>query len=206
MVSESNSGLSSVGGGPDVVDGLADRPSLLTFDYHDDPNRVVATEGDFVVVHMKFMSRAWLEELWEQVQQHRSLFWEPQHSELENFVDILLRPGWLFFEVYKFGHLVGFFYFTNVDMLTDIQIHGVSFDRKLQDKVHVVRRMLWWLFENYHIQRVEAAIPRAFRGTVRFLDAVGFRLEGVRRLALIYNGRWKDQAIYSVTREEVCRF
>lgn len=206
MVSESGGGRAGLVGGDGGVGRAEAAPSLLRFEYSDDPNRVVMTEGDFVVVHMKLLSRAWLEELWEKVQAHRSMFWEPSHAELENFVDILFTRGWLFFEVYKFGSLIGFFYFTNVDKLTDVQFHGIAFDRRLTDKAKVIQRIIGWLFENYHLQRIEALTAVPFRATVRFLERVGFVKEGIRRKAVIYRGQWKDQAVYSVTREEVCRF
>lgn len=206
MASQSDRGGHGVGGRPSFVDGLGDNPTLLRFEYSDDPNRVVMTEGDYVVVHMRFMSRPWLEELWEQVQKHKSMFWEPMHAELDNFVTILLQPGHLFFEVYKFGSLTGFFYFTNVGNLTDIQLHGIAFDRKLTDKIPVVRKMISWLFENFQVERVEVAVVTRFEATMRFVERVGFVHEGTRRKAVIYRSRWRDQAIYSVTREEVCRF
>jgi RimJ/RimL family protein N-acetyltransferase len=206
MASESGGGGDSLGGGQESVDRQPNASSLLRFEYSDDPNRVVMVEGDYVVVHMKFLSPAWLGELWEQVQKHKSMFWEPKHGQIENFVDLLLQPGCLFFEVYKFGSLTGFFYFTNVATLTDIQLHGIAFDRKLTDKIPVVRRMISWLFENFQIERVEVAVVTRFEATMRFVERVGFVLEGTRRKAVIYRGRWRDQAMYSVTREEVCRF
>jgi RimJ/RimL family protein N-acetyltransferase len=206
MAGQPDGGSHGVGGGSNPVDGVRDDPTLLRFEYSNDPNRVVMVEGDYVVVHMKFLSRAWLEELWEQIQKHKSMFWEPTHAELENFVDIVLRPGHLFFEVYKFGYLTGFFYFTNVATLTDIQLHGIAFDRKLTDKIPVVRKMISWLFENFQIERVEVAVVTRFEATMRFVERIGFVKEGTRRKAVIYRGRWRDQAMYSVTREEACHF
>lgn len=204
MAGESEGGSDSVGTRPEHADRDDSRASLLRFEYSNDPNRVVVTEGEYVVVHLKFMSRAWLEELWAEVQKHKAMFWEPLHGELENFVDILFQPGWLFFEVYKFGRLVGFFYFTNISKLTDIQMHGIAFDRQLTDKVPLIQKILGWLFENFAVERVEVAIVAPFKATMRFVERIGFVREGVRRKAVIYHSRWMDQVIYSVTREEVC--
>jgi RimJ/RimL family protein N-acetyltransferase len=193
------SGQESVGSGEDLSPMFRLQRPL---DHH----RVVVDDGEFVVLSMQLQSREWVIKLWEQLQKHRALFWEPAHAELENFASILLQPGWLFFEVYKFDRLIGLFYFTNVDKLVGIQLHGVSFDRHLSDKVPVIRSVLWWLFENFAVERVEVALAHYYRATMRFVEKVGFVREGVRRKALIHRGRWCDEHIYSITREEVCLF
>lgn len=163
---------------------------------------VLVADGEYVVVPMT-LSREWIQGLWAKIQHYKALFWEPKHSELENFIAIITQPGWLFFEVYKDGYLVGLVYFTDVDSLSGVQMHGVMFDRKLTDKAPLAKKLLAWLFENYPINRVEVLIGAKFFATTRFLSTIGFKHEGIRRRAMLHKHKWIDQALYGILREEV---
>jgi hypothetical protein len=111
----------------------------------------------------------------------------------------------LFFEVYKFGHLEGIVYFTNAAQLREVQMHGVLFERTLVDKAPLLKELIKWFFADYPIERVEVALVHKFRATMRFVERAGFKFEGIRRRAVVFRGRWANQHIYSVIREDLCQ-
>jgi RimJ/RimL family protein N-acetyltransferase len=59
------------------------------------------------------------------------------------------------------------------------------------------------MFDNYPIERIEAAIAQPFHATHRFVQKLGMKYEGTRRKGTLLYGEWVDQKIYSILREEV---
>lgn len=168
-------------------------------------NRVdspVAMDGD-VIIYKMVASKEKLEYMWRQSVKHKSLFWHSKMGSQEMFADAMLNPSWVFFEVYKFGYLCGFVYFTDVKELEYVQMHAIFFDRALTDKLIVGKLLIHWMFDHYPIERIEAAIAEPFHATHRFVQKLGMKYEGIRRKGILLYGAWTDQKIFSVIREEV---
>lgn len=65
-----------------------------------------------------------------------------------------------------------------------------------------VRAVLGFAFDPLGLHRIQASImPRNF-GSVRVVEKLGFRHEGVSLRYLQIAGKWEDHAIYALTREE----
>ncbi len=164
-------------------------------------DRPVAEDGD-VRIYPMVINKDKLLYLWRQSIKHKALFWHPALTEYERFVEAMTSPGWVFFEVYKNDYLCGFVYFTGVDHLEHIQMHAIFFDRKLTDKLEVGKQLIQFMFDQYPLERIEAAIADKFHATHRFVQKLGFRYEGSRRRGVLLAGKFVDQRIFSVIRED----
>ena len=65
------------------------------------------------------------------------------------------------------------------------------------------RRLVRYLFAHTQVNRIEATTEITNVGEQRALEKAGFTREGVLRGATFRAGRWHDQIIYSVLRDEV---
>ncbi|MFG1876902.1 GNAT family N-acetyltransferase [Sphaerisporangium sp. NPDC049003] len=64
------------------------------------------------------------------------------------------------------------------------------------------RELVRYLFTHTRVERVQATTDPENRAEVRCLEKVGFRLEGTVRRAQWRGGRWHDQLLFSVLRDE----
>lgn len=65
------------------------------------------------------------------------------------------------------------------------------------------RLLVRYLFDHTHVNRVAAVTEITNVAEQRALEKAGFTREGVLRGSTFRQGRWHDQVIYSVLREEV---
>jgi RimJ/RimL family protein N-acetyltransferase len=65
------------------------------------------------------------------------------------------------------------------------------------------RRLVRYLFAHTQVNRIEATTEITNVGEQRALEKAGFTREGVLRGATFRAGRWHDQVVYSVLRDEV---
>jgi ribosomal-protein-alanine N-acetyltransferase len=65
-----------------------------------------------------------------------------------------------------------------------------------------VRLALRFAFEYASLHRVQAAAMPRNQASVRVLEKVGFRYEGLAKHYLQINGVWEDHLIYAITRED----
>ncbi|MGI5486301.1 GNAT family N-acetyltransferase [Microtetraspora malaysiensis] len=64
------------------------------------------------------------------------------------------------------------------------------------------RELVRYLFTHTRVERVQATTDPENRAEVRCLEKIGFRLEGIVRRAQWRGGRWHDQLLYSILRDE----
>lgn len=64
------------------------------------------------------------------------------------------------------------------------------------------RELVRYLFTHTRVERVQATTDPENTAEIRCLEKIGFRLEGVVRRAQWRGGRWHDQLLYSVLRDE----
>ena len=65
------------------------------------------------------------------------------------------------------------------------------------------RLLARYLFEHTHVNRIEATTEITNVAEQRALEKAGFMREGVMRGSTFRQGRWHDQVLYSVLRDEV---
>jgi ribosomal-protein-alanine N-acetyltransferase len=68
-----------------------------------------------------------------------------------------------------------------------------------------VRGAVSWAFSSVGLHRVQAAVIPRNAGSLRVLEKVGFRREGLAERYLKIAGRWQDHVIWAVTAEEFDR-
>jgi RimJ/RimL family protein N-acetyltransferase len=145
-----------------------------------------------------------VQQLWKLVQRHRLLFSDLTRNDFGNFFHALTQPKTLWFEVWRGDEeLVGLVWLSDLEMTVDGVAHMVFFDRQPAEKKLVCRELIKWVFRQYPLHRVTVTPPELYFATHRLLKALGFKLEGKKREAVMLGGRWTDVRIYGLTRSEV---
>jgi RimJ/RimL family protein N-acetyltransferase len=67
---------------------------------------------------------------------------------------------------------------------------------------HAQRQLVGYLFDHTRVERIQATTDPENRPEVRCLEKLGFTVEGVVRRAQWRGGRWHDQVLLSVLRDE----
>jgi RimJ/RimL family protein N-acetyltransferase len=104
------------------------------------------------------------------------------------------RPG--FVSWYKVPSTPGYYYW-NIGIALLPEARGNGYGTEAQ------RLLARYLFAYTTVQRIEAATEAGNVAEQRALEKAGFTREGVLRGATFRAGRWHDQIIYSVLRDEV---
>lgn len=65
-----------------------------------------------------------------------------------------------------------------------------------------VRAAVGWAFAEVGLHRVQAAVMPRNAASLRVLEKLGFRREGLAERYLQIAGRWEDHVLFAVTREE----
>ena len=99
--------------------------------------------------------------------------------------------------------LRGIFYLTDI---TDIEasVHYAFFDRRQNGREPLVRKMLQHVFSRYGFVRLNAYIPAYAGFAVRaFAERSGFRIEGRKRKASWWKGKWFDTYLFGILPEDL---
>src|SRR5690606_42132624 len=49
-----------------------------------------------------------------------------------------------------------------------------------------------WMFKRYKLHRISGSVPVYQSGTLRFVERLGLKREGIRREAVLHKGFWMD--------------
>ena len=150
-----------------------------------------------------------LRTFWDKARQFETLFTAEINGDFRKFLEVFLRQlpdgsvesNGLFWLVDDF---VGILYLTDIIAGVDAHAHFTFFDKRLRGREELVKQMLQFVFARYKFQRltVEAALF-ASPSTFKFVERLGFKLEGRKRSARMYKGQWFDVNIYGILRHEV---
>ena len=69
----------------------------------------------------------------------------------------------------------------------------------------VVKEFCYFLFENYDIHRIDAEVFADNVASRRVLEKAGFELEGLYRQKVYKDGRFMDEAVYAIIRDDLQR-
>jgi RimJ/RimL family protein N-acetyltransferase len=149
-----------------------------------------------------------LKTLWEKSKQFDVLFTEEVRQSEQKFLELFLYEGpngpetrGLFFVVDDF---VGVFYMDHIVPGIDAHVHYSFFDRRQKGRVKLVKKMLRFAFESYGFRRLSVEIPLyATYNTRKFVEEIGFKVEGRKRKGTQYKGEWFDVLQYGILREEI---
>jgi len=76
------------------------------------------------------------------------------------------------------------------------------FDRKAGDKAEVCKAVIKWMFKGFPIHRINVTPPELYRATIHLLRRIGLKEEGVKRESVLLGGKWRNQALFGITRTE----
>lgn len=167
-------------------------------------------EGE-VIRHVRLMkmTRENLRTFWEKSKQHKTLFSQEIRDDFEKFVNVIfsqqgkdLELSGLFWVVDNF---VGVFYMTEIRVPFDAMTHYTFFDGRHRGRTNLVKQMLRYLFKTYKFRRLSTEVPLyAKQQTHNFVQkSLGFKHEGRKRKACLFDGEWFDVILYGILREEV---
>lgn len=143
-----------------------------------------------------------IEALWEILQKYKTLFSDLTRADSSNFVQVLATPHTMWFEVIEYDAIVGIIWFGDLYQVVDCTAHVVFLDRQPSEKVEVCRVLMKWMFDNFPLHRITVTPPAIYHATIRLLEKLGFEKEGCKREAILLGGKWNDQMIYGITRNE----
>jgi RimJ/RimL family protein N-acetyltransferase len=105
--------------------------------------------------------------------------------------------------VWIIDDFVGMFYMNEISDI-EATAHYSFFDRRHKGREPLVRAMVKHLFDAYGFVRVNAYIPaQAGMGTRLFIERCGFKMEGRKRRASWWKGKWFDVYLYGILPEDV---
>lgn len=142
--------------------------------------------------------------MWNQLINHRALYAQMGYITPDAFVRLVTSPGRIFYEITREdGTIVGSIYIGNVDSVEDVDVHIFFFDRMLTDKVLVCRALGQHVFDTLGYHRLNCVVPKIYGATARFIQRVGFKLEGTKREYAHIQGRWVDLLTFGLLRSDL---
>ncbi len=150
-----------------------------------------------------------LRKFWEKTRQYRTIFSSEIREDYRNFAKVLLRQNssgglestGLFWVV---DDMIGVFYMTSIRPEVDALIHYTFLDGRLRGRTTLTKTMLQYAFNTFNFQRLTVELPMyATPKTHNFvLKSLGFKEEGRKRSAVLFDGEWFDVKVYGILKEE----
>lgn len=149
-----------------------------------------------------------LKRFWELASRFPALFGEEIRGDFKRFLELFIRYGpdgvtvnGLFWRVDNF---VGVFYVTRLRPAVDADVHYTFLDGRHRGRLELTKAMLRYVFEHYQLRRVSAEIPvYATKYSFKFVKDLGFKEEGRKRRAALFDGKWFDRISFGLLREEL---
>lgn len=148
------------------------------------------------------LTPAKLVELWQMLQDHKTLFADAERGNFAIWMEGMKAPGVFWVEVTVGGQVAGLLYFNDLGGF-DVTANIVYLDRKPAEKVEITKAVLHYMFDNFAINRITVVSPRIYHATNRLLERLGFKREGCKRQSVLIGKKWVDEFIFGLTRSEI---
>jgi len=122
-------------------------------------------------------------------------------ADLERLYDNIKDEQWFFVEK-KDGTKVGFISHFLSTGETEIGYNIVPHQRNKGYATQAIQIMVDYLFLAKNIERIQAKVDPENVQSWKALEKVGFKREGILRRTFFCRGKWRDDCIYSIIREE----
>lgn len=136
--------------------------------------------------------------LWEHVKKFRVLFSDNVQYDLPQFTQFVMQATTVIMTVDD----VGVVYLTDVNANGTAEAHFIFWDRRIAGRHKVILSAFQWMMDLLEIQRLNISIPVYAFSALKRAKKLGLRLEGVRRKARLFEGKWHDEFLFGVLREE----
>lgn len=144
-----------------------------------------------------------LDFLWDKVRQFPTLFTDASDKSRDQMLRSITNPSAYWIELWRDGRLEGVASINEIVPGIDARIHPIFFDRHVQSKVAVSKALLKWVFNEFNLRRLTAAVPAIYFSTIRLAQICGFQNEGMRRGVYPIGGRWVDERILGLLASEI---
>ena len=187
-----------------IIEPLEDAPLILTQEVEGGK-----AAGTYEVRMLKEGGRTWVtpekvQALWLESRKHPVLFSDYTQGDAQAFLDVIGAPNSVWWEVFHVeqNKPVGLFYLSKIIPYFDAHGHFTFWDSVGRGREGLAMETLRHIFQRYDLPRVTAEVPVYQRGTIRFIERLGFTHEGERRNGVLYKDEWTNQALYGMLREE----
>lgn len=160
-------------------------------------------EYDRWAIRETTLSVAKMQMIWTMLCRHQTLFTDLTRDDEMNFVQTITGSDSLWFDVFDCEVLVGMIWFGDIHELTNCNGHMVFFDKQPTEKVRLLQLLVKWMFTNFPLHRISVTPPVVYWALIRLLERIGFAKEGLRHEGVLMRGKWMDQALYRILRQEV---
>lgn len=143
-----------------------------------------------------------LEWLWEKVKAFPQVFDDYSKDDFNDFAGKFLVRSNVFVDIGPgLGLAAGF----GVRVGLDAVVHLVMFDRRLRGREWLFKEIMGYFFRVLKLRRMTMIVPAGVktRTTVRLAERIGFKLEGTMRQAMLIDGKYMDNVVYGILREEL---
>lgn len=120
----------------------------------------------------------------------------------QDYVDLDLNPlplNYSYVGCFVGGHLAGFIHLAK-SKLYIVDIH-ININKLFRGYAPIfANKIIDNLFKNSDVNRIESEIPVLYKSMLKFVQNIGFELEGKKQEAFNKNGKWHDTYIIGLTR------
>lgn len=144
---------------------------------------------------------ATLADLYAEAKQHDVLFSDYTEGRLTDFASIFLNPQGVWFEIERETDkkIVGAIYLENIIHHFDLVGHFAVWDSIASGREEIFWGTIDWAFKRYDVRRISCEIPPYQKGTMRFVERLGFAEEGEKAEAIVHKGKWMSLMLYGMT-------
>ena len=168
------------------------------------PLEVVSEDDKTYTIDIWRPTTPMLEETWERYQQYRVMFSDVTLNDYNHFLSIVMVPGTIILSVEVEEKEIGLIYFTEISQATSAFGHYIFWDRKSGAGRHrVLLTAQRLIMVEFGLHRMDMAVPIFAYSALHRLHKIGYRIEGRRKEALLYKGRWADLLLFGVLLEEL---
>lgn len=152
-----------------------------------------------------YMTPGKIVELWNEFKVHDVLFSDIIRGDIEAFIDILVNPSSVWFEIFSLekNKPIGIGNIRKVILGYDAQGHFAFWDSRATGREAIIKSTMKWAMDRYKLHRLSAEIPAYQSGTIRFTERIGFVREGTRREGVFKDGSWIDLYMFGLLRSEL---
>lgn len=155
------------------------------------------------VVRELELTREKLKWYWDTFTQFRSLgIDKSDEDDCQEFVDRFLGRKYVLWEIMEDDKVAGLWVLENPAGPT-CHLHAYFFDRNLSEKTALSSYLVKMIFILFAIHRLCITVPTMYFSTIRLAQRVGMRKEGELVESVMLNGRWANQTVLGILREEV---
>jgi len=136
--------------------------------------------------------------VWNHFNEFPILFDDYDRGDLNQFTAMFFDPKAIIFATGDYGIAR----IANILIGRDCNIHLTFWDRRFRGRDTECRKAIQWAFNELRLARMTVIVPETVRSTISFLQALGFRREGIIRNSWMYKGKLLNRHAFGMLRSE----